>query len=77
MSSIIRSRRPYPRWRRGAVSVVASTALTVGGLVALAGPAAADGMCGTPVVSGATTTITCSAGAPAVSPSRRPYPVWS
>ncbi|MFE4257855.1 IPT/TIG domain-containing protein [Streptomyces sp. NPDC056883] len=53
---------PRARWRRRLLAVAASSALAAGGLTVLAPPASAEGVCAAPVLVGATTTITCSAG---------------
>ncbi|WP_330177520.1 IPT/TIG domain-containing protein [Streptomyces sp. NBC_01498] len=54
--------RPRHRWRHRLLAVAATSALAAGGLTVLATPASAAGVCAEPVVTGATTTITCSAG---------------
>ncbi|MFI5765383.1 IPT/TIG domain-containing protein [Streptomyces sp. NPDC051563] len=53
---------PRAQWRRRLLAVAASSALAAGGLTVLAPPASAEGVCGAPVLVGATTTITCTAG---------------
>ncbi|MFD5142681.1 IPT/TIG domain-containing protein [Streptomyces sp. NPDC058401] len=53
--------RPTPLLRRIA-ALTGTGALLAFGLVAVAAPAHADGVCGAPVATGPTTTITCTAG---------------
>ncbi|MGW6704296.1 IPT/TIG domain-containing protein [Streptomyces sp. NPDC054956] len=62
MSSTALLNGPRTRWRHRLLAVTASSALAAGGLTVLAAPVSAEGVCAAPVVSGATTTITCSAG---------------
>lgn len=62
MSSTAVLHAPGARWRHRLLAVAASSALAAGGLTVVAGPASADGVCAAPVVTGSTTTITCSAG---------------
>ncbi|MFD6891014.1 IPT/TIG domain-containing protein [Streptomyces sp. NPDC059957] len=62
MSSTAVLNGPGARWRRRLLAVAASSALAAGGLTVLAPPASAEGVCAAPVLVGATTTITCSAG---------------
>ncbi|MDD9380953.1 IPT/TIG domain-containing protein [Streptomyces sp. ZAF1911] len=62
MSSTAVLHGPRARWRRRLLAVAASSALAAGGLTVLAPPASAEGVCAAPVLVGATTTITCSAG---------------
>ncbi|GLZ39722.1 IPT/TIG domain-containing protein [Actinokineospora sp. NBRC 105648] len=52
----------FARARHRLLAVAATSALASGGLVVLAAPAYADGVCADPVVVGTTTTITCAAG---------------
>jgi len=61
MSSTTRLHPRTSRLPRRLTALAATSALALAGLAALAAPASADGVCGAPVVSGATTTITCSA----------------
>ncbi|WP_182449822.1 IPT/TIG domain-containing protein [Streptacidiphilus sp. P02-A3a] len=63
MFSTTRSRPPIARGASRLVALASAGSLALVGLVALAAPAqASTGVCGAPVASGATTTITCTAG---------------
>lgn len=62
MSSTTKDRPPRTRRCRQLAALAASATLGMAGLIAVASPAAADGVCGPPVVVVSTTTITCTAG---------------